>query len=433
MSHAPAHDGRVVWATAIAAVRPEDLVARSWAAAATPGGPLDLGGGEQAGVERIVVVGGGKAAAGLAAGVEAALGSAGLTRHAVTGLVSVPEGCGRSLAAIEVRETRPAGSNLPTPAVVAATHEMLALVRTLGPRDLVIATITGGGSACLAAPRKGVALEEKIALTRRLAAGGADIATLNAARSSLSLVKGGGLARACRAGRLVALVLSDVIGNDLGVIASGPCLPPADGGASAGPPAAGEWTTPAGCQVRHLLVGDNATAVDAAAAAAAVLGFTVTVRHAQPENRHDTAEEVGRRLAHTGRALLAAARRDGRPHALVEGGEATVRLPPAAGSGGRNQQTVLAAIASLTADGTAWPTGLTLASVGTDGEDGPTTAAGACADAAVCGVIRDRRLDVASALARCDAHPLLETAGGLVVTGPTGTNVADVRLVLARP
>jgi len=430
MSHAPRHDAAVIWATAIAAVRPEDLVARAWAATAIPDGPLDLDG-----VERIVVVGGGKAAAGLAAGIEAALGPHGLARHRVAGLVSVPEGCGRALAAVEVRDTRPAGSNLPTPAVVAATREMLALVSTLGPRDLVIALVTGGGSACLAVPREGVSLAEKIALTRRLAADGADIATLNAARSGLSLVKGGGLARACRAGRLGAVVLSDVIGNDLGVVASGPCAGPpmAADDPDAGAVARGAWSTPAGCQVRHILVGDNATAVDAAAAAAAVLGFTVTVRQARPEDRRETAEEAGRRLARAGRDLLAAAGRDGRPHAIIEGGEATVRLPPAPGMGGRNQQTVLAAIAAVTNDGGDWPPGLTLASVGTDGEDGPTTAAGACADAAVCGTIRDRRLDVAAALARCDAHPLLEAAGGLVVTGPTGTNVADVRLVLARP
>ena len=423
MRDTPGDDVTIVWATAIAAVRPEDRVARAWAAAAAADGPLDL-----AAVERIMVVGGGKAAAGLAAGLEAALGPDGLARHRVSGLVSVPEGCGRSLQAIAVRETRPVGSNLPTPAVVAATHEMLALLGTLGPRDLVIAVITGGGSACLAAPREGVSLEEKIALTRRLAADGADIATLNAARTAQSRVKGGGLARACSAGRLVALVLSDVIGNDLAVIASGPCV---------GPPAAGvapgDWTTPGGCRVRHLLVGDNATAVDAAAAAAAVLGYGVTVRHARPEDHRETAAAVGRRLIHAGRDLLAAARRDGRPRALVEGGEATVTLPAAAGSGGRNQQTVLAAIAEATAVGDQWPPGLAIASIGTDGEDGPTTAAGARADAAICTAIRDRRLDVRSALARCDAHPLLAAVGGLVVTGPTGTNVADVRLVLARP
>ena len=411
-----------IWATAIAAVEPAALVARSVAADGMLSGALDLNG-----VDRLVVVGGGKAAAAMAAGVERGLGPERLARQRVTGLVSVPEGCGRKLERIEVRETRPAAVNLPTPAVVSATREMLDLVAALGPRDLVVALVTGGGSACLAAPREGVTLDEKIATIRRLSADGADIATLNAARSRLSLVKGGGLARACTAGRLVALVLSDVIGDDLAVIASGPCLP-ADGTARTD----GGWTTPAGCRVAHRIVGGNTTAIDAAAAAAAVLGAAVTRREGRPEARHESADEVGRRLVAEGQTLLAAARRDGRPRAVIEGGEATVRLPADHGTGGRNQQTVLAALAAFEPAG-GWPAGLVIASVGTDGEDGPTIAAGAVADAHVAAAIRRQRLDVAGAVARCDAFPLLRAAGGLVVTGPTGTNVADVRIVLAQP
>lgn len=413
-----------IWATAIAAVDPARLVAR--AAESMDAGDLDL-----TGVDRIVVVGGGKAAAAMAAGVERVLGPERLARHRVMGLVSVPEGCGQRLERIEVRETRPAAINLPTPSVVTATRDILERVGSLGPRDLVIALVSGGGSACLAAPREGVTLDETIALTRRLAADGADIATLNAARSRLSLVKGGGLARACTAGRLVALVLSDVIGDDLTVIASGPCLPgdqPGAGGASG----AGAWTTPTGCRVSHRLIGSNATAVDAAAAAAAVLGYAVTRRAARPADRHESADEVGRRLVAEGQTLLAASCRDGQPRAIIEGGEATVRLPADHGTGGRNQQTVLAALAALESAG-GWPAGLVIASIGTDGEDGPTDAAGAVADTTVADAIRRQRLDLADAVARCDAFPLLRAAGGLVVTGPTGTNVADVRIVLARP
>lgn len=423
-----------IWATAIAAVDPAALVARALATEGVPAGDLDFAALDLTAVDRIVVIGGGKAAAAMAAGVERMLGPERLARHRVTGLVSVPEGCGRRLERIEVRETRPAAVNLPTPDVVTATRDILERVGALGPRDLVMALVSGGGSACLAAPRDGITLEEKIALTRRLAAAGADIATLNAARRRLSLVKGGGLARACTAGRLVALVLSDVIGDDLAVIASGPCLPADLPGAAAGDgSAAGAWTTPAGCRVSHRIIGSNATAVDAAAAAAAVVGYAVTRRPARPEDRHESAEEVGRRLAAEGQALLAEARRDGQPRAVIEGGEATVRLPVDHGAGGRNQQTVLAALAALEPAGGGWPPGLVIASVGTDGEDGPTDAAGAVADARIATAIREQRLDVAKSLARCDAHPLLRAAGGLVVTGPTGTNVADVRIVLARP
>jgi glycerate 2-kinase len=418
-----------IWATAIAAVDPAVLVARALATAGSPAGDIDLGG-----VDRIVVVGGGKAAATMAAGVERMLGPERLARHRVTGLVSVPAGCGRSLEQIEVRETRPAAVNLPTPDVVKATRDILERVGALGPRDLVMALVSGGGSACLAAPRDGVTLDEKIALTRRLAAEGADIATLNAARRRLSLVKGGGLARACTAGRLVALVLSDVIGDDLAVIASGPCLPAELSGVAAGDgSAAGAWTTPTGCRVSHRLIGSNATAVYAAAAAAAVLGYAVTRRAARPEARHESADEVGRRLAAEGQALLAEVHRDGQPRAVIEGGEATVQLPVDHGTGGRNQQTVLAALAALESAGGGWPPGLVIASVGTDGEDGPTDAAGAVADARVAAGIREQRLDLAKSLARCDAYPLFRAAGGLVVTGPTGTNVADVRIMLSRP
>ena len=357
--------------------------------------------------------------------VEAALRARGVAPARLEGLVSVPEGCGRRLERIMVRETRPAAVNLPTPAVVAATTEMLALVSALGPDDVVIALVSGGGSACLAAPREGVSLEEKIALAQRLSAAGADIATLNAARTRLSRVKGGGLARACTAGRLVALVLSDVIGDDLAVIASGPCVPPDLPAA-----AHGAWTTPSGCRVSHVVVGSSATAVEAAAAEATRRGYDTLVRHAAA-GPAESAEAVGRRLAAEAARLVALARGDGRPRAVVEGGEATVTLPAAAGLGGRNQQTVLAALHALQAEAAAWPMGLVVASVGTDGEDGPTTAAGGIVDAGVAAAAAGH--DVAGALARCDAHPLLAACGGLVVTGPTGTNVADVRLILARP
>jgi hydroxypyruvate reductase len=383
------------------------------------------------------------------------------------------------VAGVEVRETRAAAENLPTPAAVAATREMLALLATLGPHDLAVAVVSGGGSALLAAPRAGVSLEEKIALTRLLSAAGAGITELNLVRQAMSDVKGGGLARACAAGRLLVLVLSDVIGDPLEFIASGPCMrlaasaaaavavlerfggtgaaprltallraeaARADAGKAAaggsapgtgteagtGPAArAGSWTTPRGCRVEHVLLGTNATAVTAAARAAERLGYEVTARPAASAAQ-ETADEVGRRLFRDGQALARAAAADGRPRAIVEGGEAVVRLPANHGHGGRNQQTAAAALAAGEQAG-GWPAGLLVASLGTDGEDGPTTAAGGFADANVVARVATLGLDAAAAVARCDALPLLEAAGGLIVTGPTGTNVADVRIVLARP
>jgi len=422
-------DAAAIRAAAIAAVDPAAIVAARLTVRSglllLDGRPLDPALDLDT-VGRIVVVGGGKAAAGMAAGVEALLGRDRLARHAAAGLVSVPAGCGRLLTAVEGRQTRPAAANLPTPAVVAATREMLDLVAGLGPRDLAIAVITGGGSALVAAPRAGVTLEEKIATTRRLSEAGAGIAELNAARRELSDVKGGGLARACTAGRLVVLVLSDVIGDDLDVIASGPCMPPGP----TEPP--GAWITPAGCVVRHVILGSNTTAVNAAADAARALGYDTLPRPAVPGSPTEAAaDDVGRRLAAEALALVTESRRDGRARAIVEGGESTVVVPVDHGVGGRNQQTVLAALEAI---GPAnWPPGLLLASLGTDGEDGPTDAAGGFVDADVAAAVGSTRIDVAGALARRDAHPLLAAAGGLVITGPTGTNVADVRVVLARP
>jgi glycerate 2-kinase len=415
---------------------------------------------------RIVVVGGGKAAAGMADAVQRLLLVEGIAPARLTGLVSVPAGCGLTLERIEVRETRPAGRNMPTSAAEAATREMLALVAGLTAADLAIVIVTGGGSALVAAPRAGVPLDEKIAVATFLAAAGADIRELNMVRQAASDVKAGGLARACGAGRMLALVLSDVIGDPLDMIASGACMPvtprPAAalavlerfGGIAAGiaprlvarleadaavadaaPSSAttgSSWTTPRGCRVDHLLLGSNATAVDAAAAAARAAGYEVVVRHAEP-SVSETADEVGRRLGAEGLVLAERASREGRALAVIEGGEAVVTLPAEPGRGGRNQQTAIAALAAVRASGRGWPRGLCIASVGTDGEDGPTTAAGGLVDAGVAAAVERAGLDVERAAARCDAYPLLEAAGGLIVTGPTGTNVADVRLVLARP
>jgi glycerate-2-kinase len=185
--------------------------------------------------------------------------------------------------------------------------------------------------------------------------------------------------------------------------------------------------------VRHVIVGDNGTAAAAAAAAARQAGYALVQSVADGGQQQASAEAVGARLATDAAEMLAAAGRDGRPRALIVGGEATVTVPADHGLGGRNQQTVLAAIDAVNQTRVPWPTGLLIASVGTDGEDGPTDAAGGYADAAVVAEIARRDLDVPRALARCDAYPLLGAAGGLIRTGPTGTNVADIRIVLARP
>lgn len=447
-------DAEAAWVAAIRAVDPPRLVR------ALPGRVFaDRARG------RVLVVGGGKAAAGMAEGVAARLAHDGWTGW--SGLVSVPAGCARPVPGIEVRETRPAASNLPTEAVVEATEAMLALVAGAGPDDVVVALVSGGGSALLAAPRPGVPLSEKIAVAGHLSAAGAPIADINTVRRAASLVKAGGLARACRAGTMRVLVISDVIGDPLDIIASGPCMPsPPDpsaalvvlerfGAIAAGvaprlvdllvreakaPPVADpragvpgpDWTTPGGCTVSHLLLANNDTAVDAAAAALSALGYAPTPRYARCDRPETDAEATGRRLFADALSLSARARAEGRRLAIVEGGEATVRVPVDHGRGGRNQHTALSCLAAA-ADSGPWPAGVVVASIGTDGEDGPTDAAGAVVDGPVAHAAAADRAGLASALARCDALPFLEAAGGVVRTGATGTNVADVRIILARP
>ena len=456
-------DAEAIWQAGIRAVQPERLIASRLriddGQLLCDGRPLDppllLCPGR-----RLVAVGGGKAAAGMAAGLEQLIPAG----HALEGLIGVPVGCGRALPRLEVREVRPAGRNEPTEACVAATKQMLAMLGQLASDDLALALITGGGSAILTAPQPGIPLSELVATTRWLSEHGADISQLNRVRQAVSLVKAGGLARSCRGGRLVVLVISDVIGDPLATISSGPCMPVAATASealaileqfdvvaagvapaiaahlkraaashSAVPPAAalpsGRWQTPAGCEVSHHLLGSNATALEAAAAEAASRGYLVHRRHADPAAR-ETANGVGQRLAAEG---LAAARGASRQRiAIIEGGEALVSLPEKHGLGGRNQQTVAAALAWLQ-ERPPWPSGLLIASVGTDGEDGPTSAAGGVADATVARAIAHAGLRVSEAVRCCDAFPLLKDAGGLIQTGPTGTNVADLRILLIDP
>ena len=481
-------DAQAIWTAAIAAVLPTVLLEKRLAIGKR-GHPADelLFDGRSLNppvrldsIDRVSVVGAGKAAAQMASGVEQLLGRQRLDRHRTTGVVSVPEGSAVPLSHIHCRETRPAGANIPTALAVAATQEMISMLSTLGPNDLAIAVVTGGGSALLVAPREGVSLEDTIAVTNFLSAAGATIQELNAVRQAASTVKAGGFARACHAGRLVVLVLSDVVGNRLDVIASGPCMPipspareafailnrygvvaagvasqfvrwieseatavPDVGGSQKAASADGSWTTASGCRVSHLLIGSNETAVQAAAAEAIHRGYTIQDRGETIPDRdgHDPdaakasveAETIGWRLALEAVGLWQAARDGRRPLAIIEGGEATVQVPADHGTGGRNQQTVLAAMDCIGSSGGPWPEGLLIASVGTDGEDGPTDAAGGYSDAAIATLAIAHDLDVTNAAMRCDAYPLLNAVGGLIRTGPSGTNVADVRIVLARP
>lgn len=402
---------------------------------------------------RLIAVGAGKAGAGMAAGLEAALEGTVLASR-LEGWVNVPADCVRTLRRIRLHAARPAGVNEPCAEGVAGTEEILRLVGTARRDDVVVVLLSGGGSALLPAPVPGLSLADKQNLTRFLSRSGATIQELNAVRTQLSRVKGGRLAHATTAGRLITLVISDVIGDPLDVIASGPTWPARTTRADAlailarfdperrfvpasvyqilerpdGVPV-GEGAAPFPCEVSHHIVGSNRVACEAAAAEATRRGWeVVAVVPGQPGD----ANAEGERLARHVMELRQAAIRAGRPLCVIDGGEPTVRLPRdlPPGRGGRNQQLVLAALQASWSESLA---GIVLLSAGTDGEDGPTNAAGGFASVEVQQAARGSEAALREALVRCDAYPYLDRVGGLWVTGPTDTNVMDLRVLLARP
>ena len=403
-------------------------------------------------IDRIAVVGGGKAAAGMVTALEQSLGPRTLQEKHVTGWVNVPGDCLLPTAAVTLHAGRPPGVNEPTASGAAGVAQMLRIVAGLGPRDLCLCLISGGASALMPAPIDGFSLADKLTITQEMSARGATIEQMNIVRRSLSAIKGGGLAAACRAGQLVSLIVSDVPGDDVATIGSGPTaigLVPTRAAIEelralsllefpAGARAkallqrrlaseAGTTESPDrnmtrhGCRVTNLLIGNNATAVDAAGVEAERLGYShAMVAANQPEG---LAEDVAHQLVEMARRM----REDANgPDCLISGGEPTVVLAPsdARGKGGRNQQLCLAALEELAE----WQ-GIALVSGGTDGEDGPTNAAGACIDGAIANAARRLGLDPREHLARNDAYSFFEAAGGLLMTGPTHTNVCDLRVV----
>jgi len=439
-------DALAIWRAGVAGVHPARLVPEFIGV-----DRKELWFGEEsvalATVGRIAVVGGGKASGAMAAALEEALGAAVLRGHDGSGLVNVPAGGDATTAWIRLNAVRPMGANEPTEAAADGVDEMLRLVASLGPADICICLLSGGGSALLPAPIEGLSLADKVALTRELSARGATIHEMNAVRRALSRIKGGGLARSCRAGRLVTLILSDVPGDDLATIASGPTV--------LGPSAADEPLRvlraleldelPAGrlaieliarrvvrgdfaeadpegrCQITNLVIGNNATAVDAAGVEAERRGYSHAMISARaPEG---LVEGVAHGVVEMARRMRSAP--DG-PDCLISGGEPTVRLAPQGerGRGGRNQQLCLAALEELDD----WR-GLALVSGGVDGEDGPTDAAGAWIDQRVAESAQAAGVDMREYLRRNDAYRFFERVGGLLKTGPTGTNVGDLRVL----
>jgi len=394
---------------------------------------------------KIHLVGAGKAGRAMGEAALAALG-----KRVAGGVIAVPRGAEGQSGPVRFAV---AGHPVPDIFSLAAAREILSLLERSGKGDLVVALVSGGGSAMLSAPAAGITMEEKAETFRLLLRAGADIASFNAVRKHLSEVKGGLLARAAQPATTWALLLSDVPGDDPSVIASGPFSPDpttyADAigvlerygifyavpspvrrrlaeGAAGALPETPKPDDPAFLGTTSALIGTNRTAMDAAALRMARerdAGPTAIVL--LPGFLRGEARECARsfcaRLRKAAEALS-----PGHAVAMIAGGETTVNVR-GSGKGGRNQEFALAAAVELAGEGA-----MAVLAAGTDGIDGPTDAAGAYADGTTVARGSALGLDPGAHLSRNDAYPFFEALGDLVVTGPTGTNVADLAIGWAR-
>lgn len=396
--------------------------------------------------DRVIVVGAGKAGAPMARAVATIVNdylSAGMIITKDDG--SSPQG---QLPTTRIQHV-PARHPVPDERGVAATQRIATLLEQTTERDLVLVLISGGGSALLTLPAPGVSLDDLAALTRELLACGATINEINCLRKHLDLVKGGGLARLAAPATVATLILSDVVGNPLDVIASGPTVPDSTTFADAygvlerydlldrvpasvmhrlqagvrgdvpDTPKAGD---PVFARVHNVLVGSNPQAAAAALAAAREEGFNTLLltTFAQGEAR-----VVGQVLAAVTRELAATGQPLPRPACVVLGGETTVTLR-GNGLGGRNQELALAAVRDL-----AGLPDVALVSLATDGGDGPTDAAGAVVTGETLGRAQARGLNPETYLAHNDAYRFFDALGDLLKPGPTETNVNDLAFVFA--
>ena len=390
---------------------------------------------------RTLVLGAGKAAAAMAQALEAAWpAQAPLSGLLITRYGHVPAGyVPRRLEIVE------AAHPVPDAAGQAAAARMLALCRGLGPQDLVICLISGGGSALLSLPAPGLSLADKQAIHRALLASGASITEMNVLRKHLSAIKGGRLAAACAPARVLSLLISDVPGDDPAVIASGPTVADASTCADALaichrygmalPPLAeaalarGEWESPkpgdprlAGHELR--LIATPRQSLQAAAQAARALGLAA---HVLSDEIEGESREVGRVHAALARAVARHGQPFERPCVLLSGGETTVTLCEQPGRGGRAGEFLLGCALGLQGQPGVW--GL---AADTDGIDGVEHNAGAFIAPDTLARAQALGLKPAELLAANNAYALHEALGELLVTGPTHTNVNDFRALLIR-
>jgi glycerate 2-kinase len=391
---------------------------------------------------RVLVVGAGKASGAMAAAVEQAWGD-----RITEGVVAVKDGYTVPTRHVRLLE---AGHPVPDERGAAAARQIRALAESAAADDVVLVLVSGGGSALTPAPVPPITLGDKQAMTRLLLAAGATINQLNAIRKHCSLLKGGQLARAAEPARVEALLLSDVVGDPLDVIASGPTTPDAstfaealdvldrfalrerapqpivqrlEQGARGELPETPKPGDPLFARVRNTVIGNNALVVEAAAARARELGFTP---HVLTRSLEGEAREMARQFVEMARALRAGRGPVAPPACVIAGGETTVTVR-GRGKGGRCQEFALAA--ALDMEGLR---DVVMLAAGTDGTDGPTEAAGAVVDGESAARARARGADPAASLAENDSHDLLAGIGDLVTTGPTHTNLLDLYLALVQ-
>lgn len=439
------NDAEAIWRAAIAAVEPERLVRESVVRednlVRIKGTTFDL-----AGFEKVFLVAFGKAAAAMAGALAAILGE-----RLTSGLVVVP---GPGVKTVPKLETIEASHPIPDARSVEAARRALEITGKAGEKDLVFVCISGGGSSLLTLPAEGITLEKKRRLTHDLLRAGATVDELNTVRKHLSAIKGGRLAKAAFPATVVTLVLSDVVGDDLGTIASGPThwdvstfadargvlerygfwdSAPALVRARLEEGSRGEIEEtlkegdPVFARAHAFVVGDNMTALRAAKQEADKRGFETAFLSSS-----DTGEacKVAANYAAFLAEMACSAASLPRPLCLLAGGELTVTVK-GRGRGGRNTEFVLASVVEMAKnnlEGLDW----LILSLGTDGIDGPTDAAGAWADASTAGCARAMRLDPAAYLDDNDSYSFFKQTGYLIVTGPTGTNVMDLRVFLLR-
>jgi len=392
------------------------------------------------GFRRILVAGAGKASAPMAKALEDLLGT-----RITTGSINTKYGHGARLRRIQVVEC---GHPVPDSNGLAGTGRLMEIARSAGRDDLLICPISGGASALTPAPPPPVTLSDMQRTTELLLRSGADIHEINTVRKHLSAFQGGELARMAAPATVLSLLLSDVIGDDLDVIGSGPSVPDrstfagtvdtlqrrgiwksvpsrvrarlAQGCAGAIPetPKPGD---PAFRKVHNIVVGSNRLAIAAGAKKARELGYRTLVLSSVMEGE---SREVAGVHAAIAKEILASGNPLRAPACIISGGETTVTLH-GRGKGGRNQEFALAGAAGI--EGLK---DVILLSGGTDGTDGPTDAAGAMATGDTLRRAEALGLDWRAFLNRNDSYHFFEPLGGLIRTGPTRTNVMDVRILL---